>query len=161
MIKKGFDIINQLCNMSEQTVTDYQLTVIRCGYRGCIDGKIYADIQFPQYIEQLTNPSSFSGIYFFSQAIHEEEVLEEADWVLQTIASCPKLLPICYCCDGLGENRMKHTSLQDFLRFYKIFSNHMQQQNYLTVLGLCKNILPPKAELLPILRAKYKLWILE
>lgn len=56
----------------------YDFAFIRIGYRGYAEaGTVNADIRFDEYIQQAQNAGLDVGVYFFSQAVNEEEAREE------------------------------------------------------------------------------------
>lgn len=59
--------------------------IIRCGYRGLSEGKIYEDKCFKKNIEGAINNGIYVGVYFFSTALNEEEAIEEANMTLDLI----------------------------------------------------------------------------
>ena len=62
-----------------------EFAMIRAGYRGYTEGEIQPDEYFTQNIEGALAAGLDVGVYFFSQAIREEEAIEEAEYVLHWI----------------------------------------------------------------------------
>lgn len=56
--------------------------IIRGGYRGCSEGEMFEDTRFREYIEGAKGAGLDVGLYFFSQAINEEEAREEARFLI-------------------------------------------------------------------------------
>ena len=52
--------------------------IIRCGYRGYGSGALVLDPMFEQHFTNARNAGLKVGVYFFSQAVNEEEAREEA-----------------------------------------------------------------------------------
>lgn len=71
---------------------------IRVGNRGYGTGAIVEDAQFENNIKGAISNGIQVGVYFFSQAINEEEALEEAKFVLEKVApyrvQCPIVLDV-------------------------------------------------------------------
>lgn len=61
--------------------------MIRLGYRGYSQGSINLDPYFLANIEGASQAGLKVGVYFFSQAISEDEAREEAQFVLNTLGS--------------------------------------------------------------------------
>ena len=59
--------------------------MVRVGYRGYESGEINEDEQFVQNMENTAAAGISTGVYFFTQAINEEEAVEEAEYVLEKI----------------------------------------------------------------------------
>lgn len=70
--------------------------MLRVGYRGYSNGQIAIDEKFIENISQSTNANVQVGGYFFSQAITEQEAVEEADFVLQNIRGYNIDFPIVF-----------------------------------------------------------------
>ena len=58
-------------------------TMIRIGYRGYSKGDIMMDDTFEDNIEGALKNDLQAGVYFLSQAISEEEAVEEAEYVIE------------------------------------------------------------------------------
>ncbi|MEE1113844.1 MAG: GH25 family lysozyme [Eubacterium sp.] len=75
----------------------FQFAFIRIGYRGYgEDGTLNLD---PAYTENIQNAKAAGfevGVYFFAQAINEEEAAEEAAFVLEQLGDTELDLPIVY-----------------------------------------------------------------
>lgn len=62
----------------------YEFAILRIGYRGYGEkGTLNADEKFEQNMENARKAGIDVGVYFFSQAVNEEEAKEEADFVLE------------------------------------------------------------------------------
>ena len=62
-----------------------QAVIIRAGYRGYGSGKMVMDEQADGNINGATSNGLKTGVYFFSQAINEEEIDEEVEALLELI----------------------------------------------------------------------------
>ena len=72
--------------------------MLRVGYRGYgVDtGTIKADDKFKQYYRDAKAAGLKVGAYFFSQAITEEEVVEEAVFTAEQLKGCELDFPVVY-----------------------------------------------------------------
>lgn len=69
--------------------------MIRVGYRGyAAEGNIALDPRFVENIEGAKKAGLKVGIYFFTQAITEQEAIEEANWVIDKIRPYKIDLPV-------------------------------------------------------------------
>ena len=68
--------------------------MLRVGYRGYGSGKLVVDECFEQNIQGATEAGIEVGVYFFSQAISEQEAHEEAELVIEQIAPYDIKLPV-------------------------------------------------------------------
>lgn len=73
-------------------------TFIRVGNRGYSNGTLVEDVNFEYNIKGANAAGIKTGVYFFSQAITEEEAIEEVNFVLERIApyqvDCPVVLDL-------------------------------------------------------------------
>lgn len=70
--------------------------MIRCGRRGYTEGQIHADDAFQQNVSGATAAGLPFGVYFFSQALNEQEALEEAEYVLDQISGTGVRYPVVF-----------------------------------------------------------------
>lgn len=70
--------------------------IIRCGYRGYLNGKIVADPYFFQNVQGCIDNNIPYGVYFFSQAVTNAEAIQEAEYCLKLVKqqSVQPLFPI-------------------------------------------------------------------
>ncbi len=75
-----------------------EFAFIRVGLRGYETGEIVEDERFQENIEGAKAAGIKVGVYFFSQAVDQEEALEEANFVLEMIEpyeiDCPVVLDV-------------------------------------------------------------------
>jgi len=75
----------------------YEFAFIRIGFRGYGKaGNIVKDKWFDKNIKKAKEAGLDVGVYFFSQAINEEEAIEEAEFVLECLQDNDLELPIIY-----------------------------------------------------------------
>ena len=87
-IKYGIDVstFNGNINWSEVRKSgrvDY--AIIRAGYRGFVSGKLMTDDRFERNVKEASKNGIDIGLYFFTQAINEQEAIEEANYVLNLV----------------------------------------------------------------------------
>lgn len=75
----------------------FEFVFIRIGYRGYgKTGSINLDKEFDNNIRKAQEAGLDVGVYFFSQAINEEEAIEEADFVISHLQEYELQLPVVY-----------------------------------------------------------------
>lgn len=75
----------------------FEFAFIRLGFRGYgEEGRIRLDREFFQNIQNAQAAGLDVGVYFFSQAVNEEEAREEAEFVLQNLDGYELQLPVVY-----------------------------------------------------------------
>lgn len=62
-----------------------EYAILRIGWRGYINPTLHIDKKFEEFYRKAKETDIDIGIYFFSQAINEEEAIEEANFVLENI----------------------------------------------------------------------------
>ena len=70
--------------------------IIRLGNRGSTDGLVYLDDYFYTNLENAGNAGILVGVYFFSQALDEDEAVEEAQTVLRALEGIPLDYPVFF-----------------------------------------------------------------
>lgn len=71
--------------------------MLRLGFRGYSgEGKLVVDEKFHQYMKEAQAAGLDTGVYFFSQAITEEEAREEAEFVYQQCKDYELACPVVF-----------------------------------------------------------------
>ena len=91
---------------AHNTVTDWaamkadgiDFVMLRAGYRGygVGTGKLYKDDKFREYYRAAKEAGLLVGAYFFSQAITEEEAVEEAILTAEMLEGCTLDFPVAF-----------------------------------------------------------------
>ncbi|MGN1024699.1 MAG: glycoside hydrolase family 25 protein [Lachnospiraceae bacterium] len=69
---------------------------VRLGYRGYTEGGISLDSHFVQNMDACKEQGIPVGVYFYSQAVNEDEAREEAAFCIQNLSGYDLALPIIY-----------------------------------------------------------------
>jgi len=95
---KGIDVSKHQGKIDWKKVAEdgVEFAFIRVALRGYETGKLVEDDRFKQNIEGAKKAGIKVGVYIYSQAISEEEVLEEAEFVLAKIAPYQLDCPVVY-----------------------------------------------------------------
>lgn len=110
---------------------------IRIGYRGYGEtGKICADKTAMDNIKNAQKAGIDVGVYFFSQAINEEEALEEADFVLEQLDGIVLELPVVYDPETIRDDvaRTDDVSGEQFTRNTIAFCEALKASGYTTMI---------------------------
>lgn len=83
----GVDVSEHQGTIDWQQVKDagFEYAILRVAYRGMTEGGLNVDSTFEQNYQGATAAGLKVGVYFFSQAITQEEAREEAQYVLDTL----------------------------------------------------------------------------
>ena len=106
--------------------------MIRMGYRGSTAGGLYEDEYFRQNMEGALSNGIGVGVYFYSQAISEEEALEEAEFLLDAIAGYDVDFPVVFDWEIVGgADARTYTVRRDTLNACaKLFCEKVEQAGY-------------------------------
>lgn len=94
----GIDVSTYQGNIDWLTVkaAGMEFAMLRLGFRGYESGKLALDSTFLQNAEGAEAAGIGIGVYFFSQAVTEDEAEEEARFVLEQLKNIPVTYPIAY-----------------------------------------------------------------
>ena len=76
--------------------------ILRIGYRGYTEGSIQEDAYFEQNLAGAIDAGLDVGVYFFSQAMDEQEAREEARFVLDKISGYQLAYPVFFDWEKIG-----------------------------------------------------------
>ena len=107
----GVDVSSHQQEIDWQRVADsgVQFAILRVGYRGYTEGAIQEDAYFEQNLEGAIDAGLDVGVYFFSQAIDEQEAREEARFVLDKISGYLLAFPVFFDWEKIGSEARSDT----------------------------------------------------
>ena len=87
LAQRGVDVSEFQGDIDWEAVaaSNIQFAFLRCGYRGASEGGLAEDQKFAENYEKARAAGLEVGVYFYSQALNEEEALEEADLVAKIL----------------------------------------------------------------------------
>ena len=92
-------------NWSQVKASGVDFAIIRVGYRGYGSGALVEDSQFRANIQGASSAGIPVGLYFYSQAVNEEEAVEEASMVLSLCGGYRLSYPIYYDTEHVAGGR--------------------------------------------------------
>ncbi len=110
-----------------------EFAFLRIGYRGYgEEGKIRLDERFYENLEGAQGAGIDVGVYFFSQAVNEEEALEEAGFVLDALNGCELQLPVVYDPESILDDvaRTDDVSGEQFTKNTVVFCDTIKENGY-------------------------------
>jgi GH25 family lysozyme M1 (1,4-beta-N-acetylmuramidase) len=112
--------------------TGVEYAILRVGYRGYGTGALMQDEQFVANIQGALSAGLKVGVYFFSQAVNEEEVLEEANFVLEQIAPYKVDYPVIFDVEKVSDSaaRMNLITVEERTNLTKIFLEKVAEAGY-------------------------------
>ncbi|MCD7819833.1 MAG: lysozyme, partial [Lachnospiraceae bacterium] len=131
----GIDVSYHQGEIDWQKVKDDGITFafIRIGYRGYGErGLLCEDTKALEYIEEASQAGIDVGVYFFSQAINEEEALEEAEFVINQLQGIELQLPVVYDPESIldDEARTDDVSGEQFTKNTVVFCERIREAGY-------------------------------
>ena len=111
----------------------FEFAFIRLGYRGYgQEGRICLDREFHRNIQNAQAAGFDVGVYFFAQAVNEEEALEEANFVLQNLEGYTLQLPVVYDPESIldDEARTDNVSGEQFTKNTEVFCSAVADAEY-------------------------------
>ena len=109
--------------------------IIRVGYRGYTVGKIVKDPYFEYNMENAIRAGLDVGVYIFSQAINEEEAIEEAQFTLDLIQGYDITYPVVFDWEYVSDSssRTYHMTNQEIIDCTKAFCQYVTAAGYSTM----------------------------
>lgn len=109
-----------------------EFAFIRVGYRGYGSaGKLVEDERFDTNVQGALAAGIKVGVYFYSQAITEEEALEEADLVLQKIAPYNIECPVVFDVEKVSAGgRMDEITVEERTHLTQLFCQTIENAGY-------------------------------
>lgn len=131
---KGIDVSKHQGKIDWQQVAEdgVEFAFIRVALRGYGTGKLVEDEYFEQNIEGALSAGIKVGVYVFSQAITEEEVLEEANFVLEKIAPYKVECPVVFDVEKVSatDGRMNLLSVEERTNLTLLFCQTIENAGY-------------------------------
>lgn len=110
-----------------------EFAIIRLGFRGYgKEGNLHVDEQYEQNFRGAKAAGLDVGVYFFAQAVNEEEAKEEARFVLKHLKGQKLDLPVVYDPEHIvgEESRTQDVTGKQFTRNAKVFCEEIEKAGY-------------------------------
>jgi GH25 family lysozyme M1 (1,4-beta-N-acetylmuramidase) len=131
---KGIDVSYHqgAIDWAKVAASGVEYAILRVGFRGYGTGVLMPDEQFEANIQGALSAGLKVGVYFFSQAINEAEVLEEANYVLQQIAPYKVEYPVIFDVEKVADStaRMNLISVEERTQLTKLFLQTVANAGY-------------------------------
>ena len=131
---KGIDVSSHQGKIDWNLVAQdgVEFAIIRLGYRGYgKEGNLKEDAQFDSNIQGAKAAGIKVGVYIFSQAINDDEVLAEANLVLEKIAPYELDCPVVYDVERTSEDgRMNNISVEERTHLTLLFCQTIENAGY-------------------------------
>lgn len=129
---KGIDVSSFQGDIDWEKVKNsgIDFVMIRCGFRSLSSEVIMEDSKFHYNIKEANRLNIPVGIYFYSTAINEVEVIEEASFVLNLIKNYKVTYPVVYDFESFNQNRVKDVSYQQINDNAIKFLDYLEKHGY-------------------------------
>lgn len=112
-----------------------EYAMIRCAFRGYESGKIVEDKKFAENMEGAINAGIKVGVYFFTQAMNQNEAYEEADYALELIKDYKVTLPVAIDVEDVsGRARTDSLSIRETTDNCVYFMERVKEAGYSTMI---------------------------
>lgn len=132
--KLGIDVSHYQGNIEWKKVkeTGIEFVMIRLGYRGYKNGRLVVDSNFYEYVKGAMSEGIEVGVYFFSQAINEQEAIEEAEFVMNNIKEYGIKYPICFDTEKIKNDtsRAENLSVEERTNITVAFCEKIKNEGY-------------------------------
>ena len=132
--RAGVDVSSHQQEIDWQAVADagVEFAIVRVGYRGYSDGEIFADSMAMENLRGALDAGLDVGVYFFSQAVTEQEAREEAWFVLDTIDGLPIRYPVLFDWEGVADDVARTDGITgpEMTQFAQAFCEEVDRAGY-------------------------------
>ena len=111
----------------------FDFAFLRIAYRGYgQEGVLKTDTEFERNLQNAQGAGLSVGVYFFAQAINEQEAKEEADFVLSLLNQRHLELPVVYDPESIldDEARTDDVTGEQFTKNTEVFCNAIREAGY-------------------------------
>lgn len=129
----GIDISQWVEDIDFTAVKKYgvEYVILRLGYRGYTEGGLFSDENFEKYIKAAQKAGLKVGVYFVTQAISEDEAIEEAEYVLKYISGHKIEMPVYIDMEEVYDTaRTDEMTADDFTRIAAAFCKKVEEAGY-------------------------------
>ena len=146
-----------VCRIAKEAGVDF--VMLRVGARGYGSGQIVLDDYFVDNIKRATDAGLQIGVYFTSQAITEEEAVEESNIVLENIKDYKITYPVAFDMSFVDNDttRIETVSRADKTKITKAFLDTIEAAGYKPLLYGDKEWLIKEIDLSKL--SAYDVWL--
>ena len=130
---KGIDVSSHqgAIDWNQVAADGVEFAFVRAVFRGYGSGKLVEDEQFDANMQGAIAAGVKVGVYVFSQAINEEEILEEANLVLEKVAPYQLDCPIVFDVEMVsGDGRMNYLSAEERTSLVLLFCKTIEESGH-------------------------------
>lgn len=158
----GIDVSyhQQSIDFEQLKTTPVEFMMVRCGYRGYTEGGLIQDEKFEEYAQACNDNDIALGVYFFTQAITEEEAIAEADYVINLISKYNISYPVAfdteYVQDREARTNLAELTPEQLSRICIAFCERIREAGYYPIIYASENWMRRSLDL--TLLTEYDFW---
>ena len=142
----------------------FEYAMIRCGNRGYVTGLIVEDANFKANIKGALDAGLKVGVYFFSQALTENEALDEAEFVIDLLDGYEVEFPVAFDWEVVNDPdgdtpRTAYIDPEQLTNNFLVFAQRLEMEGYTPVIYANKKTTVWKYDLARI--QDYDIWYAE
>ena len=134
---------NESVDWDELADSPIEFVMLRCGYRGYTEGGIIEDEKFREYAEEANAHGLDLGVYFFTQAINEQEAISEANHVIKLIEEYDISYPVAfdteYVSDEEARTNQAELTREDRSKICIAFCERIKEAGYYPIIYASEN----------------------
>lgn len=160
--KLGIDVSKWNQEIDWEAVKDagVEFAIIRCGYRGASTGALVIDPRYKENIEGAISAGIPVGVYFFTQALDENEAVEEASMVIRLIEDYDVDYPVFLDSESAGgRGRADGLDSDERTRAHRAFLQTIEAAGYETGVYASRNWLNDRIDMTQL--SDYRIWLAE
>lgn len=131
---KGIDVSKYQTNIDWKAVKEdgVEYAFIRLGLRGYESGNIVLDEYYKKNMRGANEAGIKAGVYFFTQAITEEEAIEEAEFVIENLEDYDVPYPVVMDVEMItsGNGRANNLSMEERTKICIAFCETIKNAGY-------------------------------
>jgi len=129
----GIDVSEWVENIDFRKIRSagMDFVIFRVGYRGYETGKFVLDTALADYLKQAATAGLKIGAYFVSQAVNEQEAIEEAQYVIDHVKGYTLEMPIYIDLEEVYDKaRTDDLTKEDYTKIIQAFIDTVEEQGY-------------------------------
>ncbi|MBQ6886876.1 MAG: glycoside hydrolase family 25 protein [Lachnospiraceae bacterium] len=131
---KGIDVSKFQGDIDWESVKEdgVEYAFLRLGIRGYTTGEMVLDETFEENVEGALEQDINVGVYFFTQAVTEEEAVEEADFVIENLEPYEINYPVVIDVEDVNSSNARTNELtpEERTRFVIAFCERIKEAGY-------------------------------
>lgn len=120
-----------------------EFVMLRCGYRGYTEGGLVEDERFREYAKAANEHGLALGVYFFTQALTEQEAIAEAEFTLKMIEDYDISYPVALDTELVNDDdaRTNQTELsrEELTNICKVYCERIREAGYYPMIYASEN----------------------